>query len=261
MPFSSQPAFPQPLKSGYFAFAALCLLLLSVLFVTDTNQAVFYALNRWGQLLGGRFWSNATILGDSLVALALLLPFAFRRPELVWSGILAALVATLYSRGLKHLLDVARPAAELAPDSFNIIGPTLSRHAFPSGHSVTAAVFAGTLWLYLRPAWLKLLILAVAVVAALSRVMVGAHWPMDVMAGMLGGWLSAYAGVWWGRHWHWGVGAVGQRLLAVILLLCALWLLFFHDTRYPDADWLQRFIAGACLMLGLAGLKRLLLPR
>lgn len=257
MSFSHRPAFPRPLKSGFFAFAGLSLLLLSVLFVSDANQTVFYALNRWGQALGDRFWSNATILGDSLVALALLLPFAYRRPELVWAAILAALAAALYSRGLKHLLDVARPAAVLAPDSFNIIGPTLGRHAFPSGHSVTALVFAGVLWLYLRSTWLKALVLAVAVTAALSRVMVGAHWPLDVAAGMLGGWLSAYVGVWLGQRWRWGVGATGQRLLAVMLLLCALALLFFHQTGYPDADWLQRFIAGACLLLGLAGLKRL----
>jgi membrane-associated phospholipid phosphatase len=257
MPFNSQPAFPQPLRSGYFAFALAVLLLLAGLALSGANQAVFLALNHWGAPLGGRFWSGLTILGDSLVALSVLLPLVQRRPELVWSAILAALVATLYSRGLKSLLDVVRPAGELAPDSFNIIGPTLTRYALPSGHSVTALLLAGIFWLYLRPAWLKVLVLATAVAAALSRIMVGAHWPLDVAAGMLGGWLSAYAGVWLSRHWRWGVGEAGQRLLAAGLLLCALWLLFFHDTEYPDADWLQRFIAGACLLLSLAGLKRL----
>jgi membrane-associated phospholipid phosphatase len=257
MPIARQPAFPQSLRSGYFAFALLALLFLAGLALSGANQAVFLAFNQWGAPLGGRFWSAATIIGDSLVALSVLLPFVARRPGLVWCAMLAALVATLYAQGLKHLLDVARPAGVLVPDSFHIIGPALTHHAFPSGHSVTALLLAGIGWLYLRPGWLRGVVLAVAVTAALSRIMVGAHWPLDVAAGSLGGWLSAYAGVWLGRRWHWGEGAAGQRVLALLLLGCALALLFFHDTRYPEADWLQRLIAGGCLLLGLAGLKRL----
>jgi membrane-associated phospholipid phosphatase len=166
----------------------------------------------------------------------------------------------VYAQGLKHLLEVPRPAAVLAQDSFNIIGPVLGHNAFPSGHSVTALVLAGIGWLYLRSPWLKALVLMVGVTAALSRIMVGAHWPADVCAGMLGGWLSAYAGVALSRRWRWGTGMIGQRVLAVILLLCALSLLFFHDTHYPQADWLQRFVAGACILLSMAGMKRLFFP-
>ena len=80
---------------------------------------------------------------------------------------------------------------------FNLIGPALHHHSFPSGHaisafSVAAAVFAtgvtrpprGRDWTLIACGLLA------AAVIALSRVAVGAHRPMDLAAGAAIGWLA-----------------------------------------------------------------------
>jgi len=46
--------------------------------------------------------------------------------------------------------------------------------------------------------WLPLLL---AIPVALSRSAVGAHWPIDLLAGVLGGWLSALGGIALAARW------------------------------------------------------------
>jgi undecaprenyl-diphosphatase len=77
--------------------------------------------------------------------------------------------------------------------------------SFPSGHVIFIGLTAGILMLclgdrYLPPRWRPVGWLAVAVIvvwAGLSRIYVGAHWPTDVIAGILiaAGWLSLTAAV------------------------------------------------------------------
>ncbi len=77
----------------------------------------------------------------------------------------------------------------------------------------------------------------------LSRIMVGAHWPLDVVYGALGGWLTAAAGVYLARRWPWGLRVGPQRAFMLLLLLLAILLLTVYDTRYPDAWPLARGVA------------------
>lgn len=77
-------------------------------------------------------------------------------------------------------------------------------YAFPSGHSIAAmslAQFFGLIWLARAPrgAWL-LPLWAVAI--ALSRTLIGMHWPLDVLASALLGSLTALlAARWWLRRY------------------------------------------------------------
>ena len=66
--------------------------------------------------------------------------------------------------------------------------------SFPSGHTVTVCALAAALALIWRPlAWPGF---ALALLVALSRIMIGAHWPSDVLAGA---WLGI-AWTLWMRH-------------------------------------------------------------
>jgi membrane-associated phospholipid phosphatase len=257
---ASRPGdIPIPLAHPWtWAIPLFCLSAGGVLWLGGWNETLFLALNHLTSLGAHPLWAGLTILGDTLVALSLLGLFAGRRPDIVWAALIAALFAVLWVHGLKPLFDTPRPAAVLDPGQITIIGRTLTATAFPSGHSATAFTLAGTIILLrgVSMPW-ALLLLLMAILAALSRVMVGAHWPLDILGGMLGGWLAAVIGVWLGARWTWGLRPNPARALQIILLACAVSLLGVYDTGYPQAFPLQIAIGLICLIHGLKVLWQL----
>lgn len=68
----------------------------------------------------------------------------------------------------------------------------LDRYSFPSGHTLHASSFA-TMTYFLEPA-LFVIVLPIAVLIALSRTILGLHYPSDVLAGAVIGALLGSAG-------------------------------------------------------------------
>jgi hypothetical protein len=123
---------------------------------------------------------------------------------------------------------------------------------------VTASVFFGVLTYYARRAHWRLLFVLLAVLAGLSRVAVGVHWPVDVAGGMAGGVLSAWAGTWLARMSPWGIydGSVHLALVTIAAIMAiAIWQ---DDGGYPEAAPALRLIAAAAL--GYGALVYLVLP-
>ena len=203
-------------------------------------------------------WEWLNMLGDERVAFALTLLFARRHPRVFWTLICAAVVAALYARGLKPLVDADRPAVVLAADAFNLIGPVRRNHSFPSGHSTTAAVFFGVLVYYARRLHWRLLFTLLAVLAGLSRVVVGVHWPVDVAAGLAGGALAAWLGVWLAQRTTWGIGKIALHLAFVVVAAVMALSLWFYDSGYTGATEALRVLSVVCL--SSAVLSYLLLP-
>ncbi len=224
------------------------------------DEPLFIALNR-ALSPGGAFWSVVTSLGDASVTLVLLLPFVGRRPGLVQAGILAAVLATICIQGLKSAFLLPRPAAVLDPSLIHVIGPELHARSFPSGHTATAFVLAGLVVLGLRPgrAWRRV-VLVLAALVALSRIAVGAHWPVDVLVGAALGWGAAIAGLRLAGRWRAGLARPWQRGFALALLLAAADVLFLPDD-YPDAAPVTTLIALAALWSSLRPLHRLFARR
>ena len=224
--------------------------------LSGTNRALFLWLNGASAVTGDTLWAQFNILGDSLVAAVLLLPLVRKHPGVVWAAALAAVLAMLWSRGLKALWDIPRPPAVLPREMFHIIGPTLHRSAFPSGHATTIFTVCGTLALAARSVPLRWLLLALALFVSAARGVAGVHWPADLLGGMFGGWLAAVGGHLWARHWRWGVTTPGRWTLTAGLLAGAALLLVRHDTGFPQALVLQRIVALTCLLWGAAAALR-----
>jgi undecaprenyl-diphosphatase len=83
---------------------------------------------------------------------------------------------------LKEVFDRARPSAE---GHWTALIATPGSASFPSGHATTAFAAAWTIAL-LRPA-LRVPALVLAALVAASRVVLGVHYPFDVIAGALTG--------------------------------------------------------------------------
>ena len=230
------------------------LVLLLALHAGSANQAVFGWLNGLSRYTGDPVWANITLLGEGLLAFTLLGPIAGRRPDIAWSLLLAGLIATLAVHGLKDLFAEPRPLAILAPSQMHVIGPSLYGASFPSGHATAIATLLTTIGLHIHDRRWQWLLVVVAVVVAASRSVVGAHWPVDVLAGLALGWLCALAAVWLAQRVPLGQTRPWQTV-AVVLSLWAAWVFWDAPTGQVHALWLQR---GVSLVGGTLGLLALL---
>ncbi len=128
--------------------------------------------------------SSWTLAGLSLLATA--------RPPLVHMALrlaVGATLATLVAQVLKRRLLRPRPSRAIA--GFFPLAENPDAFSFPSGH--TAAAFAVAVALAGEPFGSGPLVLALAGGIALSRVYLGAHYPLDVAAGAALGVVSGLA--------------------------------------------------------------------
>lgn len=244
------PCNPVAARALWLAVLALGLLGLG-LWVSGGYQTGFRALNTWSQAYPSWLWQHLTLLGDEAVVFTLTLFFARRHPRVVWSLICAAVIGALYARGLKPLIDAARPPAVLEAGSFQLIGPGHRHDSFPSGHSVTAGVWFGVLVYYARWGEWRLLFVLLALLAGLSRVALGVHWPIDVAAGLAGGGLAAWLGVELARRWRWGLTHPGVHLALVALGAGMAVTLLLESRGYPAAFDSARLLAAGALLFGV----------
>ncbi len=111
-----------------------------------------------------------------------------RRPW-IFAGVLTAVVlADLSSRALKETVDRARPEQALGVDT---LVRTPDNSSFPSSHAATS--FAAAVVLAVSVPRLAPFVLALAACVAFSRLYVGVHFPLDVLAGAALGALVATA--------------------------------------------------------------------
>jgi membrane-associated phospholipid phosphatase len=239
-----------------YAVPAFSILLTFGILLGHGNKSVFLLFNGLAAHTGDSLWANWTLLGDGWVALVLLLPFVGRHPAMVWSAIVTALIAGIAVPLLKDIFVLPRPPAVMAMDVIHIIGPAYKSRSFPSGHTTTGFILAGILSLYFRHYWVFALSLIVAVGVGISRMAVGVHWPLDVTVGAALGWLCAVVGSYLSTRWRWGESLTGQRVIASLIFLTALWLLFYFKEYAPWAALLPKIVATSALITGTPGLMR-----
>ncbi|QEE20808.1 phosphatase PAP2 family protein [Youhaiella tibetensis] len=219
----------------YFAVAFVAL----IAFLAPLDHLVSESLQAWPQPYAGVF-AGLTGLGLSewvlVPSLALFIIFgamslalrerpqklAARQMAGLWAFVFAGVALPgLATNILKRIIGRARPVVfdENGPLAFHNFTADWQFQSFPSGHSTTIFAFAfvvGFLWP--RLFW-PAIVLALAV--GVSRVVVGMHYPTDVLGGMVMGTLGAYAVRYFfaRRRWVFTIaenGAIAPRRLMAI---------------------------------------------
>jgi membrane-associated phospholipid phosphatase len=229
--------------------AAVCLGLAFLLWVIAGYHGAFHLLNQFTPVLPDGLWQWLTFMGDTTLVLCLTLLFARRNPAMLWVVFIAAVYGTLVVHGLKNLLDAVRPPVELDPGTYHLVGKALRNGSFPSGHSLTAFVFASVLFYFVRNRYLRIGLLIMAALAAISRVMVAAHWPVDVLVGSAFGMLVVVAAVHTARRYRWGISRPMHLFTVFLMVVAALMILGGHDGGYPAALLPAKLVAFSCLLV------------
>ena len=228
---AATPAWRAPFRLMVGAVAAIAAILMTMAYVDAWAISAVQRLPEW---LTGAF-DEVTDFGNSgwfLVPIGLLLaviaalasPLLPRMSRLVLAAVsvrLAFLFLAIAAPGLvftivKRLIGRARPLVEggLDPFLYRPLGWNVEYASLPSGHAVNAcaAAFAiGGLWPRARAVmW------AYALVIAVSRVVLTAHHPSDVVAGAIAGVVGALLVRDWfaARRLGFVLGADGARAAA-----------------------------------------------
>lgn len=162
------------------------------------NNTLFALINYVGSWFPDSLWVFITNLGDTSIALAIILALYNFKEDRGARLLILAILGTLVIQGLKHVLGVDRPSVVLfGMEGYNLIGSQVKSPSFPSGHTATAFIGAGILAAQLKSKPLTQWLIGIASLIGLSRIMMGVHWPFDVLVGAALGWLIGFKGYQW----------------------------------------------------------------
>lgn len=188
MPKQSGPVYPSPstpLPTIPLVVAVIAIALGAALAGQPSDSSILLAVQ-------GLFrdqaepWSFLTWSGLGVCGFVLLTSLSAQEPRRVAALLLTLLIGGLIVHAIKRLLQADRPAVYFGLDhpGFQVIGEVLKKGSMPSGHSATAWAVAALLVLHEGRATLwRHLWWVLAALQATSRIVVGAHWPSDVLVG------------------------------------------------------------------------------
>lgn len=193
---SQKPGLPhhEAREGSGFQLLLLGVFILHILTMNEAaNLSAFNVINGLSTSVPAWLQATVTEMGNGVTLGAVILCYLVYRPELAGRVIAATILSLIAVPLLKQYFDAPRPAAVL--EYLNIIGDIRMERSLPSGHASTIFLLVGLIFLSTQKCWLKLSVIALGTIVAASRIMVGAHWPEDVVLGAFVGLLCAYGAV------------------------------------------------------------------
>lgn len=157
--------------------------------VDQLEQRLCRALNRTSTHAPVRaFFAAVSRVGDGVVWYALMAVLAATQGRYGVRAALAMGLTALIGVGVYKLLKqhLVRERPYLTHHDIRVGCAPLDRYSFPSGHTLQAVLFT-----IVAVAWfpaLAAVLIPLTVLIAMSRVVLGLHYPTDVLVGALIGW-------------------------------------------------------------------------
>lgn len=178
---------------------ALFLVLGVGIFVTQSNQTLFLKINSMHNILPVHIWEFINFVSYRkyfiLQILLLLITLLFKKEKLA-NVILLIIAYFVVFAALKLAFGEARPYVILDTNTFywlNMYEDAAKNayQSFPSGHAGNMAVFGFAIssMFFDKSKFLQFLMLLLVMVVGISRICTGWHWPLDVIASGLIGYL------------------------------------------------------------------------
>ncbi len=162
----------------------------------------------------------------NVVIIPFLLYFVIREKKkalvIIAVSIFSVLLADGASNVLKHLIGRQRPCNVF--ENVHLLVGCSASFSMPSSHAANSFAFAVP-FLFMTKNRLKLLFMGGAVLVSLSRVLVGVHYPGDVLAGAFAGSLAAGAVMW---LYRWSERRFMNRPYATVMYVFLLALSLFR---------------------------------
>ena len=173
---------------------------------------------------------NLTQLGNPLILFSFLTVFIIYTPRFWITILISTIISAILSFILKELIDVPRPSVLFNHDSFVIIGEIHSGYAsLPSGHSMTVFTAITLLLFAFMPkdfnskiAWV-IFVVMLGVFLVISRIGVGAHFPLDVVIGSSIGYMIALLAIVITNKTKCGAWIDYKKYHIIIMVLLILW--------------------------------------
>jgi membrane-associated phospholipid phosphatase len=156
-------------------------------------------------------------------------------------GIRLAVVMSLSvfaNEAVKHFVAEPRPIG--VPGVRNLYTSSAPGYSFPSGHSQSSATFWGYLACWVQKRWFFALAAVMVLTIMLSRLYLGVHWPLDVVAGLTFGGLIISAIFWLESMFYKGKLPFLVKLMPGLVLPAPL-LSLYHE---PEGWKMTGFLLG-----------------
>ena len=197
----------QLIKKASFYFVGLSIFLIGAslfLFVQGKSNSFLIINNFHSQWLDS-FFSKFTFLGDGIFALILCLLFLiFKKKKASFLTLITFVFSGLIAQLIKNIAHNPRPKLFFKPDVYVhfIDGVTVSNNfSFPSGHTTTAFAVVTLLVLIAEKKFIQLPLLLIAILIGYSRIYLGQHFLLDVIAGAFIGSISTLITVYFAEKW------------------------------------------------------------
>ncbi|MBI3584532.1 MAG: phosphatase PAP2 family protein [Nitrospinae bacterium] len=173
--------------------------------ILDFDKSLFLAINNgWANPFNDVLFAALTLLGSDYAMIPITGIFLYVVDKQNFRRNFILLLSALLAGGilvhlLKEIIDRPRPLSDMAElikegkVHINVIFEPLNIVSFPSGHSQTIFTAATVLgYTYRKYIWIFFLI---AFLSGISRIYVGAHYPLDVLGGGIMGIIVSIAAI------------------------------------------------------------------
>ena len=167
---------------GAIAIVVGCMVIVRNGEVSDLEAEIFHAVNDLPELFGAPMYAFQMLGVLAVAPVAGVVALFLRRYRLAVALAALAPLKLLIEKGvIKALVERQRPGTSLADAVLRGDAPAEGL-SFPSGHAIIAFGVAVLIAPYLASRW-RLVAFAVAGLVGLGRIYLGAHLPLDILAG------------------------------------------------------------------------------